>query len=53
MNYTKDQINDMLDNLKPKKNTETLAGSSHLASSYYMCLITPWEDNGLVCEDHL
>lgn len=51
MNYSKDQISDMLDSLRPQKSDESLSAASIINSSLHMCLEVPWEDNGLVCED--
>ena len=51
MKFTKVQINDLLDNLRPAKTAETLAGHSHMGSSYFLCVNAPWEDYGSHCED--
>lgn len=52
MNYTKDQINDMLDDLKPKKD-HTVFNISQIGSSYWhICNTAPWEDNFVGCEDN-
>ena len=53
MDYTKDQINDMLNDLKPKNTDNNLFNISQIGSSYHtICMSAPWEDNFAGCEDN-